>query len=92
MAIAQLRRITEADIRALRKIVGPEHVRVGNEISDDYARDELARERAFPEVLVEPGCTREVSDVMRYAYENDLSVTPRGTGTGLCGGAVTKSV
>ena len=31
---------------------------------------------------------REVSDVMRYAYENDLSVTPRGTGTGLCGGAV----
>ncbi|MGI6083134.1 MAG: FAD-binding oxidoreductase [Limnochordia bacterium] len=88
MAIAQLRRVSEADIQALRKIVGPEHVRVGDEISDDYARDELARERVSPDVLVEPGCTREISEVMRYAYENDLPVTPRGTGTGLCGGAV----
>jgi glycolate oxidase len=88
MATAQLRKISEADIQALRAIVGRDYVRVGTEIPDDYARDELAHERVLPDVLVEPGCTREVSEVMRYAYQHDLPVTPRGTGTGLCGGGV----
>ena len=58
MAIAQLRRITEADIRALRKIVGPEHVRVGNEISDDYAAMNWPASGPFPRYWSNPDAAR----------------------------------
>jgi glycolate oxidase len=42
----------------------------------------------MPEVVVEVLSTEEVSLIMKYAYENNIPVTPRGSGTGLCGGAV----
>lgn len=32
--------------------------------------------------------TQEVSQIMKYAYENNIPVTPRGQGTGLVGGSV----
>ena len=39
-------------------------------------------------MLVMPSSTEEVSAVMKYAYEHNIPVTPRGSGTGLCGGSV----
>jgi glycolate oxidase len=41
-----------------------------------------------PEVVIEVLNTAEVSAIMKYAFQNNLPVTPRGSGTGLCGGAV----
>nr|WP_114638022.1 FAD-binding oxidoreductase [Desulfolucanica intricata] len=42
--------------------------------------------RFFPEAVVFPRSTQEVSAVMRLAYEHNISVTPRGAGTGeTCG-------
>ncbi|HZK71015.1 MAG TPA: FAD-binding oxidoreductase, partial [Clostridia bacterium] len=42
----------------------------------------------IPEVVVEVLATYEVSSIMKFAYKNNIAVTPRGSGTGLCGGAV----
>ncbi|MDA8228278.1 MAG: FAD-binding oxidoreductase [Desulfitobacterium hafniense] len=42
----------------------------------------------YPDVVVCPKGTEEVSKVMRYAYENEIPVTPRGAGTGQTGGSV----
>ena len=41
-----------------------------------------------PELLVEVLNVHEVSKIMEYAYKNNIPITPRGSGTGLCGGAV----
>jgi glycolate oxidase len=79
-------KVTEQDIENLKKIC--KEVLYGEEINDDYARDELAEIRSFPDVLVMPSSTEEVSAVMKYAYEHNIPVTPRGSGTGLCGGSV----
>jgi glycolate oxidase len=43
---------------------------------------------AFPSAVVWPENTNDVVRVMKYAFENDISVVPRGAGTGMTGGAV----
>jgi len=81
-------KLAEIDIAYLRDVVGTKHVLVGQDISEDYAHDELGEVRAFPDVVVEPGSAEEVARVMRYAYARGIPVTTRGAGTGLCGGCV----
>jgi glycolate oxidase len=41
-----------------------------------------------PSIVVLPRSTEEVQKCMRYAYENDIAIVPRGSGTGLSGGTV----
>lgn len=43
---------------------------------------------ASPSAVVWPSSTEDVVKVMKYAYENSISVVPRGAGTGMTGGAV----
>jgi glycolate oxidase len=45
-------------------------------------------ERALPDVVVYPTTTEEVAAVVRIAAHHDVPVVPRGSGTGLSGGAV----
>ncbi|NLY75560.1 MAG: FAD-binding oxidoreductase [Firmicutes bacterium] len=82
------RRVTEADVGVLETIC-PGRTYFGEEIHDDFSHDEMVEYGKYaPEVVVEVLNTAEVSAIMKYAYQNDLPVTPRGSGTGLCGGAV----
>ena len=81
-------KITAADIAALKKIVGDEFVLVGDEINHDYGHDELGGIERMPDVLVRAATTEEISAVMTLAYENNIPVTVRGSGTGLVGAAV----
>ncbi len=81
-------KVTNDDIRALCAIVGEEYVIAGENISEDYSHDELGGIESFPEVLVRVHKTEEVSDIMKYAYEKNIPVTVRGSGTGLVGAAV----
>lgn len=75
------------DINFLRSIITPE--RVTTDIHDDYTHDEMPEYGRFsPHVLVQAKTAKEVSAVMRYAYQKNIPVTPRGAGTGLCGGCV----
>jgi len=41
-----------------------------------------------PELVLQPETAQEVSAVMRYCYEQNICITPRGAGTGLSGGAL----
>ncbi len=73
----------------LREIVGDDNVLVGNDINEEYAHDEsLVIKGCLPEVVVKPGSVEEVSSILRLANERCIPVTPRGGGTGLCGGCV----
>ena len=80
--------IDARDIAFLRTVCAPERVIAGPEVGDDYCHDELSGIRRRPEVLVKAASTQEVSAIMKYAYANNIPVTPRGQGTGLVGGAV----
>ncbi|MBW6410481.1 FAD-binding oxidoreductase [Clostridium weizhouense] len=65
-----------------------ERVFFGDEINEDYSHDELGGIKKMPDIVIQPISTEEVSKVMKYAYENSIAVTPRGSGTGLVGAAV----
>ena len=80
--------ITADDISHLRQICGDDWVMWGEDISPDYYHDELSLEGRPPEAVARPGSATEVAEIMAYCWERNIPVTPRGAGTGLCGGAV----
>lgn len=65
-----------------------ERVFFRDEINEDYSHDELGGIKRMPDIVVQAISSEEVSKVMKYAYENNIPVTPRGSGTGLVGAAV----
>jgi glycolate oxidase len=80
--------ITTADLQQLR-LICPDRVYTGAEINEDFTHDEMVEYGKYPpEVVVEALTTAEVSRIMKYASGRRIPVTPRGSGTGLCGGAV----
>ena len=81
-------KITQEDVAALRAIVGEAEVLVGEDISTDYAHDELGGIEKMPEALVRAYTTEQISEIMKLAYERCIPVTVRGSGTGLVGAAV----
>ncbi len=46
---------------------------------------------SYPSAVVWPETVEDVVKVMKYAYEKEIPVVPRGAGTGTTGGAVPKS-
>ncbi len=52
-----------------------------------YEADGLTHGRTRPGLVVLPGSTAEVAEVLRLAHEARVPVVPRGAGTGLSGGA-----
>lgn len=81
-------KITSEDIAALKQIAGEANVLCGQDISPDYAHDELGGIEKMPEVLIRVHSTEEVSAIMKHAWERCIPVTVRGSGTGLVGSAV----
>ena len=53
-----------------------------------YETDALTAYRQLPLVVVLPETVTQVSQILRYCYENDVKVVPRGAGTSLSGGAL----
>lgn len=57
-------------------------------IDEKYQSDVLGRLKGCADTVVFPVSTGEVSRIMRYAWENEIPVTPRGAGTNLVGSTV----
>ena len=76
-------------LEQLRKAVGESHVVPGAAVHADYTHDEaLTTVPVVPLVLVLPGSTDEVAEVLKVAGEHGVPVVARGSGTGLSGAAV----
>lgn len=54
----------------------------------EYGSDETEDLFELPIAVLLPETVEEVSSIMKYCYENSLSVTPSGARTGLSGGAI----
>lgn len=82
-------KVSENTIKDIEKIINDEdRVFYGENINEDYSHDELGSIKEFPDIVVKVASTEEVSEIMKYAYENNIPVTARGSGTGLVGAAV----
>lgn len=77
------------DINALKLII-PDSLRLlyGESINEEYSHDELGGTKSIPDAVIKAASADEVSAVMKYAFENNIPVTPRGSGTGLVGACV----
>ncbi|MBB6260443.1 glycolate oxidase [Paenochrobactrum gallinarii] len=53
-----------------------------------FESDALTAYRQLPLVVVLPETVEQVSQVLRYCYENSIRVVPRGAGTSLSGGSL----
>jgi glycolate oxidase len=74
-------------VRALREIVGDRYVLVEKEDVIVYEQDGSIFQ-VMPEIVALPGDVEQVAAVVRAARRANVPIVPRGSGTGLAGGAV----
>ncbi|GMR11520.1 MAG: FAD-binding oxidoreductase [Anaerolineae bacterium] len=72
----------------LASVVGDENLSTVPADLDQHARDQSFHEARRPAAVVWPGSTQEVSQVLRYADQQRIPVTPWGAGTSLEGNPI----
>ncbi len=82
------RKFSGSDFDFLKDIVGKENVIEKKDLEPDFAHDELQTVSAFPDVHVYVTDKEQVQKIMKYANEQLIPVTVRGSGTGLVGACV----
>jgi glycolate oxidase len=81
-------KISSSILSTLQQIAGNDNVFFDKEILAQYAHDETEELVYLPEVVVKPSTTEEIAAILKLANKELISVTPRGAGTGLSGGAL----
>lgn len=81
-------KITPLLVNKLREITGEANVLTDKESLENYGHDETERLVFLPEVVVKPRTAAEISEILILANKEMITVTPRGAGTGLSGGAL----
>jgi len=74
----------------LLNIVGEKNLIMREEQMLDYSHDEFpeAEISQVPLAVVRPKNTQQVSEILKWANKSKIPITPRGGGTGLCGGCI----
>ncbi len=74
----------------LYKIVGEKNLLTREEQMLDYSHDEFPHPEIsqVPLAVVKPVNTLQVSEILKWANQSNVPITPRGGGTGLCGGCI----
>ena len=81
-------KISKELLKELKLVFDRNFIFTESEILNEYSHDETENLSFPPEVLLKPGCKEEVSAIMKFAFENNIPVTPIGARTGLSGGAL----
>jgi len=86
---ANYTKVTRRLVETLQRIVGSDGVFTEEKEREKYCCDEMPIPKPhLAEVVVKPRDTATVAKVLSLANEKRIPVTPRGSGTGLCGGCV----
>jgi D-lactate dehydrogenase (cytochrome) len=75
----------DALVRELRNNLSENQVTVNPTVLEQHSKDESYHTPHLPDVVVYPRNTAEVSKIMKFAYENEIPVTPFGLGSSLEG-------
>ena len=78
----------EKIVRDLKRFTSPINIISDPEGITPYETDALSAYKQKPMVVVLPENTTEVSNILKYCHENNIKIVPRGSGTGLSGGAL----
>jgi len=79
--------LKEQDIEYLKTIVGDENIRL-DEIDRYLYSYDVTPVTKSPDVIIKPHTTEEIAQIIKYANEHRIPITPRGAGSGTAGGAV----
>lgn len=82
------KKINEKDIKYFKSFIQENRLFIGSKISEDYSHDELGGVENYPDILIKVISTEEISEIMKYANENNIPIVARGSGTGLVGASV----
>jgi glycolate oxidase len=80
--------INEAILSQIKAIAGVDAVFTDQNELENYSHDETEDLRFYPQVLVKPRTSAQISELMKLANQHQIPATPRGGGTGLSGGAL----
>ncbi len=83
-----MNKITPAILELFKNIVGEAFLFTDKESIEKYGKDETENLFYAPEVIVKPSTAQEISELLKICNQYLISVTPRGGGTGLTGGAL----
>ncbi|MBL0063867.1 MAG: FAD-binding protein [Bacteroidetes bacterium] len=81
-------KIKQQHLQELQKIVGEQFVFTNEEVLSNNSHDYTEDLRFFPEVVVKPRSSAEISAILKFCNKENIPATPRGAGTGLSGGAL----
>ena len=81
-------KINSNHISLLKQIVDAADVLTDTDNLEKYGKDETEDLLYKPEVVVKPKTVSQISEIMKLANANNITVTARGSGTGLSGGAL----
>ncbi|HCW09347.1 MAG TPA: FAD-binding oxidoreductase, partial [Cytophagales bacterium] len=88
MEVAVKNQLSEEVIQSFQQIVGDANVIVDESSRNEYGHDKTEDYQFTPDVVVKPGTTQEVSELLKVCNKYKIPTTPRGAGTGLSGGAL----
>ncbi len=78
----------DAVYRLLKHRLGEKYITRNPEDRVCYSYDAAPGQSFLPDAVVFPGTQAQVADIMRLAWEKRIPVIPRGSGSGMTGGAV----
>lgn len=79
--------IKEGMVKKLTRILKSEQIQTDRAELYSYSFD-FSPHRFLPDIIVMPGDTKDVSNILKFANRENIAVVPRGGGTGCVGGAL----
>lgn len=81
-------KINEEDISNLSKFISDTE-RFIKKPTQHWDHDQFKTVRAIPDLVIQPVTNEEVQNVVKYANDHNIALTPRGNSTGLMGANLT---
>ena len=87
-ALPHYKKIDDTDLAFFRSVIGEAYVITSHDGLTKYAKDETEYLTFYPEVVLKPANTEEISRIMKYCNEHLIPVSARAAGTGLSGNSL----
>jgi len=82
------KKIDGQDLEYFKTFLDEDRILLGDDITDDFHKDELGTVANAPEVVLRVKTAEEISKIVKHANEFKIPIVVRGSGTGLVGGSV----
>ena len=67
------KKLDQDDLKYINSVINDsERVLYGEDINEEYSHDELSDTKSYPDVVVKIMSTDEISQIMKYAYDNNI--------------------